>query len=284
MDRNRRFEGKVVLITGVARGQGRSHAVLLAEEGAAIIGLDLCEDIATNDYPLATPADLEETATLIEKAGGRCVLRQADVRELSAVREVVTAGVAELGRLDHVIAQAGICPLLNDDPMAFLDAATVNLGGVMNAVTAATPHLSEGSAIVATGSLAGLVSGGTDVNGAGGLGYSWSKTSIASFVHDLGKVFAPRSIRVNAVHPTNTNTGMLQSTPMYRVFRPDLEAPTADDARIAFPAMNSMPTPWIEPEDVTDAVLFLLSEEARWITGVQLPVDAGAYIKRKPRP
>ncbi|HEY2832584.1 MAG TPA: mycofactocin-coupled SDR family oxidoreductase [Sporichthyaceae bacterium] len=279
-----RFDGAVVLISGIARGQGRSHAVRLAAEGADIIGFDICADIATNEYPLATPDDLEQTRKLIEEHDRRAVLVQADVRDRAAVREVVARGVADLGGLTHVIAQAGICPLGNEDPQAFLDVVDVNLGGVLNTVSAAMPHLSAGSAIVCTGSLAGLVSSGTSRNAGGGLGYSWSKVSIAGYVHDLAQVLAPRNIRINAVHPTNTNTPMLQSPPMYRAFRPDLENPTAEDARTAFPAMNAMPTPWVEPGDVSDAVLFLLSAQARWITGLQLPVDAGAYVKHKPRP
>jgi SDR family mycofactocin-dependent oxidoreductase len=279
-----RFAGTVVLISGVARGQGRSHAVRLAAEGADIIGFDICSDIATNEYPLATPDDLEQTRKLIEQHDRRAVLVQADARDRTAVRDVVARGVADLGGLTHVIAQAAICPLGNDDPQAFLDVTDVNLGGVLNTVSAAVPHLSAGSSIVCTGSLAGLISGGTSRNAGGGLGYSWSKVTIASYVHDLAKVLAPRSIRINAVHPTNVNTDMLQSAPMYRAFRPDLENPTAEDARGAFPAMNAMPTPWVEPGDISDAVLFLLSEQARWITGVQLPVDAGAYVKHQPRP
>ena len=279
-----RFAGTVVLISGVARGQGRSHAVRLAAEGADIIGFDICEDIATNEYPLATPDDLEETRALIEKHDRRAVLIQADARDRTAVRDVVARGVADLGGLTHVIAQAAICPLGNSDPQAFIDVTDVNLGGVLNTVSAAMPHLKAGSSIVCTGSLAGLISGGTSRNAGGGLGYSWSKVTLASYVHDLAKVLAPHNIRINAVHPTNVNTDMLQSAPMYRAFRPDLENPTAEDARTAFPAMNAMPTPWVEPGDISDAVLFLLSEQARWITGVQLPVDAGAYVKHKSRP
>lgn len=279
-----RFEGAVVLISGVARGQGRSHAVRLAAEGADIVGFDICSDIASNGYPLATPDDLDETRKLIEEHDRRAVLVQADARDRTAVFDVVARGVADLGRLTHVIAQAGICPLGNDDPQAFLDVVDVNLGGVLNTVSAAMPHLSAGSSIVCTGSLAGLISGGTARNAGGGLGYSWSKVSIASYVHDLAKVLAPRSIRINAVHPTNVNTPMLQSPPMYKAFRPDMENPTAEDALGAFPAMNAMPTPWVETGDISDAVLFLLSEQARWITGVQLPVDAGAYVKHKARP
>ncbi|WP_033385077.1 mycofactocin-coupled SDR family oxidoreductase [Sporichthya polymorpha] len=279
-----RFAGTVVLISGVARGQGRSHAVRLAAEGADIIGFDICADIATNEYPLATLDDLEETRKLIESRDRRAVLVPADARDRNAVRDVVARGVADLGGLTHVVAQAGICPLGNEDPQAFVDVVDTNLGGVLNTVGAAIPHLKAGSAIVCTGSLAGLISGGTSRNAGGGLGYSWSKVTIASYVHDLAKVLAPKSIRVNAVHPTNTDTPMLQSPPMYRAFRPDLENPTAEDARLSFPALNAMPTPWVEPGDVSDAVLFLLSEQARWITGAQLPVDAGAYVKASSRP
>lgn len=279
-----RLKSKVVLISGLARGQGRAHAVRAAEEGADVIGFDICTDIASNGYALSSLADLDETRALIEKTGQRAHLVQADARDLPGLTAAVAAGVGELGGLDGVVAQAGICPLGNADPQAFLDVVNVNLGGVLNTVTAALPHLRERASIVAVGSLAGLMSGMTDnpANGAGGAGYSWSKRSVASFVHDFARVMAPHSIRVNGVHPTNVNTDMLQSDPMYRVFRPDLESPTREDAERSFPAMNLMPIGYVEPDDVSDAVLFLLSDASRFMTGNQLRVDAGAYLKRMP--
>jgi SDR family mycofactocin-dependent oxidoreductase len=276
-----RMTGKVAFITGAARGQGRSHALRLAEEGADIIAVDLCEDIASNHYPLATEADLAETAALIEKLDRRVFTYRADVRERSQLAAAVAAGVTELGHLDVVVANAGICPLGADvPPQGFLDAVSVDLVGVINAVEAAFPHLTAGASIIATGSVAGLMSGGTDnpQNGPGGAGYAHAKRGVARFVHDLALQLAPHSIRVNAVHPTNVDTDMLQSEPMYKIFRPDLEAPTREDAELAFPAMQPMPIGYVEPVDISNAVLFLASDEARYVTGLQLKVDAGALL------
>jgi SDR family mycofactocin-dependent oxidoreductase len=273
--------GKVAFITGAARGQGRSHALRLAEEGADIIAVDLCADIATTHYPLATEADLAETAALVEKLDRRVVTAVADVRERAQLAAAVRDGVAQLGRLDVVVANAGICPLGSDvPPQGFLDAVSVDLVGVINAVEAAFPHLTAGASIIATGSVAGLMSGGTDnpQNGPGGAGYAHAKRGVARFVHDLALQLAPHSIRVNAVHPTNVDTDMLQSDPMYKVFRPDLDAPTRADAELAFPAMQPMPIGYVEAVDISNAVLFLASDEARYVTGLQLKVDAGALL------
>ena len=276
-----KLTGKVAFVTGAARGQGRSHALELAREGADIIAVDICEDIATNGYPLASSDDLAETARLIEELDRRVVASKADVREPSELRRAVDEGVAALGRLDIVVANAGICPLGGDvPPQAFIDAVDVDLVGVINTVSAAYRHLSAGASIVATGSVAGLISGGTDnpANGPGGAGYSHAKRGVSRYVHDLALALAPSSIRVNAVHPTNVNTDMLQSEPMYRVFRPDLESPTREDAELAFPAMQPMPIGYVEPIDISKAVLFLASDDARYVTGLQLKVDAGATL------
>ena len=276
-----RMSGKVVFVTGAARGQGRSHALRLAQEGADVIAVDICEDIDSNHYPLATEADLAETARQIEALDRRVVTRVADVRDRAQLAAAVEAGVAELGHLDVVLANAGICPLGADVPIqGFFDVVAVNLTGVINAVEVAMPHLSAGASIVCTGSVAGLLSGGTDnpQNGPGGAGYSYAKQGVARFVHELAKQLAPQSIRVNAVHPTNVNTDMLQSEPMYKVFRPDLENPTREDAELAFPAMQPMPIGYVEAVDISNAVLFLASDEARFVTGLQMKVDAGALL------
>jgi SDR family mycofactocin-dependent oxidoreductase len=276
-----RLEGKVAFITGAARGQGRSHAVRLAGEGADIIAVDLCEDIPTNHYPLGTEEDLAETARQVEALDRRVVTVKADVRERAQMIDAVAKGVAELGRLDIVVAQAGISPLGADVPVAaFLDTVQVNLVGEINAVEAALPYLEAGASIICTGSVAGLLKGGTDsaAAGPGGSGYSHSKRGVARFVHDLALQLAPHSIRVNAVHPTNVNTGMLQSEPMYRLFRPDLENPTREDAEPAFYSQQPMPIPYVEPIDISNAVLFLASDDARYVTGLQLKVDAGGLL------
>ena len=280
-----RMNGKVVLITGAARGQGRAHAVRLADEGADIIGVDLCADIETNGYALSRPSDLEETRKLVEKSGRRMHTAVVDVRERTPLAEAVAGGVAELGRLDGVVAQAGISPLGRTGGQPYIDAISVDFVGVVNAVEAALPHLTRGASIVATGSLAALTPGGTDnpALGSGGLGYSLAKRQVASFINDLALVLGPEGIRANAVHPTNCNTDMLNSDVMYKIFRPDLEDPTREDALPAFPAMSAMNVPYVEPEDVASTVAFLLSDEARYVTGMQMRVDAGGYVKLRPQ-
>lgn len=280
-----RVQDKVVFITGAARGQGRAHAVRLAREGAQIIGVDRCEDIKTNDYPLATPDDLAETVRLVETAGGRMLSTIADVRDRGALGAAVEQGVGEFGRIDAVVAQAGICPLGSDDPQAFLDAFTVDFVGVVNAIELTLPHLSGGGSIIATGSLAALLPGATDnpANGAGGLGYSLAKRMVASFVNDLAVVLGPKGIRANAVHPTNCDTDMLNSEIMYRQFRPDLESPTREDALPVFTVMTNMGIPFVAPDDVADMVLFLVSDESRYVTGMQMRVDAGGFVRNRPQ-
>jgi SDR family mycofactocin-dependent oxidoreductase len=281
----KRLDGKVVLITGAARGQGRVQAVRVAAEGGHVIAVDICADIASNRYPMASRADLDQTASLVEKQGGRVVARVADVRDRAALAAAVDDGVAELGRLDGVVAQAGICPLGTIEPRAFVDAVAVDFGGVFNAVDVALPHLGRGASIVATGSLAALIPGTLDnaAKGSGGLGYSWAKRAVASLVHDLAVVLAPQGIRANAVHPTNVNTDLMHNDVMYKTFRPDLAAPTLEDVLPAFPAMTATGDPYVEPEDVADMVVFLLSDESKYVTGMQMRVDAGGYVKLRPQ-
>jgi SDR family mycofactocin-dependent oxidoreductase len=278
-----RCEGKVAFVTGAARGQGRSHAVRLAEEGADIIAVDSCQDVATNAYPMATLEDLKETVRLVEQTGRRIVSAQADVRERAQLRQVLERGIAELGKLDVVVAQAGIMPLGGEPKsQAWTDVVDTNLLGVINAIHAALPHLSGGASVIATGSAAAFMTGaGVAAPGQdpGGAGYQYAKRMIAEFVHELARNLAPQMIRVNAVHPTNCNTDMLNSEPMYRAFRPDLENPTREDALLAFPAQNAMPVPFVEPLDISQAVVYLASEEARYVTGLQLRVDAGSYLR-----
>ncbi|WP_026239548.1 mycofactocin-coupled SDR family oxidoreductase [Parafrankia discariae] len=280
-----RMDGKVVFITGAARGQGRAHAVRVAAEGGDVVAVDLCADIASTPYPMATRDDLDETARLVKERGGRVVAQVADVRDRAALAAAVAEGIAQFGRLDGVVAQAGICPLGTTAPQAFIDAVGVDFGGVFNAVDVALPHLLSGASIVATGSLAALIPGTLDsaAKGSGGLGYAWAKRAVASLVHDLAVVLAAQSIRVNAVHPTNVNTDMLNNDVMYRAFRPDLAEPTLEDVLPSFPAMTATGDPYVEPEDIADAVLFLLSDESRFITGTQLRVDAGGYVKLRPQ-
>jgi SDR family mycofactocin-dependent oxidoreductase len=280
-----KLDGKVAVVTGAARGQGRSHAVTLAKAGADIIALDICADIGCVQYPLASPADLAETQRLVEKEDRRCVTYQADVREPAQLRAAVDGGVAELGRLDIVVANAGIAPLGAGLPGgAFLDSVNVNFLGVVNVVTAAYPHLRAGASIIATGSVAAMFRGATDLNqqGPGGAGYSLSKREIARFVHDLAMALAPESIRVNAVHPGNVNTDMLHNQAMYKVFRPELDEVKPEDFEPASAAMFPLPISWLEPYDISAAVLFLASDDARYVTGQQLRVDGGTALKHTP--
>ena len=280
-----KLDGKVAVVTGAARGQGRSHAVTMAAEGADIIALDICADIAVVPYPLATAADLAETRALVEKEGRRCVTYQADVREPAQVRAAVDGGVAELGRLDIVVANAGITALGPGlGATAFLDTVNVNFGGVLNVVSAAYPHLRSGASIIATGSVAALLRGQVSIRqqGSGGAGYALSKREIARFVHDLALALAPEGIRVNAVHPGNVNTDMLHNEAMYKVFRPDLESPTVEDFKPASAAMFPLPTSWVEPQDISAAVLYLASDDARYVTGQQLRVDGGGPLSSIP--
>ncbi len=258
-----RVKGKVAFVTGAARGQGRSHAVRLAEEGADIIAVDLCQDIDTIGYAMAAPEDLDETARLIEKTGQAAVIAQADVRDAAQLRAALDDGVGQLGGLDIVVAQAGIAGMRGQPPLqAWCDVINTNLIGTINAIQVALPHLRAGASIIATGSTAALMDTAQKANPGndpGGMAYIHSKRALSHYVHDLATELAPLGIRANVIHPTNTNTPMLQSEPMYRSFRPDLEHPTR--------------------EDISNAVLWLASEEARYVTGVQLRVDAGGYLK-----
>ncbi len=280
-----RLKGKVALVTGAARGQGRSHAVHLAEEGADIIAVDICADIESNEYPLATREDLDETVNLIEKTGQRAVAATVDVRDRGALKVALDEAVEQLGGLHVVVANAGICPQGNHIPFrGFVDAFDVDFVGVVNTVHVSLDHLTAGGSVIATGSIAGLIDQKDLVNGGGpqgpgGAGYGMAKKMIRDYTKALALTMAPHSIRINAVHPTNVNTDMLHNLPMYKVFRPDLSEPTREDAEIVFPLLQAMPTPWVEPEDISHAVVYLASDESRFVTGQQLFVDAGAGLK-----
>ncbi|MFE3543909.1 mycofactocin-coupled SDR family oxidoreductase [Nocardia sp. NPDC059177] len=277
-----KLDDKVAVISGAARGQGRSHAVHLAAEGASIIALDICADLDGNTYPLARPEDLEETGRLVEKEGARFHPVIVDVRERGAVWQAIADGVAALGRLDIVVANAGIAPLGRGQTVqSWSDTIDTDLVGVFNVVQASLPHLAAGASIIATGSLAAQL-GSSTKQGPGGSAYSFAKQVVAHYVNDLAVQLAKKSIRVNAVHPTNVDTAMLHNEGMYKIFRPDLDAPTRADAEVAFPAMQGMPVPYIQPQDVSNLVVFLASEDARYITGSQLRVDAGGFVKAVP--
>ncbi len=272
--------GRVAFVTGAARGQGRSHAVRLAEEGADIIALDLCRSVDWMTYPLAGPDDLAETAALVEKAGRRIVARQADVRDLPGVQAVVTEGVRELGRLDIVCANAGIIPppalTWELDVDQWREVVDVNLNGVFITVKAAVPAMIEaghGGSIALTSSGAALISS-SHLSG-----YSATKAALLSLTRTLAYELAPHFIRVNAICPTSVDTPMIQNDALYRLFRPDLDHPGRDDVAAEFQSKNLLPIPWVAPQDVSNAIAWLASDQARYITGVTLPVDAGNALK-----
>ncbi len=268
------LDGRVAFITGAARGQGRAHAVRLAAEGADIIALDICADITSMDYSNATPSDLDETVKLVEGTGRRIVARRADVRDGAAVEAVLADGVAEFGRLDIVIANAGIIRLGagGDDRQVFRDIVDVNLIGVWNTVHAAIPTLIQGErggSIVITSSSAGLKATGTDRTG--GQAYAAAKRGLVGLMqvwaNDLGK----HSIRVNTIHPTGVATGMVMNEAMGKLL---------ESGDVAMEAMqNVLPIPMLMPEDVANAVAFLVSDQAEFITGTAWPLDAGFAVR-----
>ncbi|MGD1256989.1 mycofactocin-coupled SDR family oxidoreductase [Mycobacterium seoulense] len=268
------LEGKVAFITGAARGQGRAHAVRLASEGADIVALDICADIDSMDYPNATPAELEETVKLVEDRGRRIVARQADVRDADAVDSVVREGVDEFGRLDIVVANAGIVRLSDGSNrrQIFRDIIDVNLVGVWNTVESAIPALIDGArggSIVITSSSAGLKATGTDR--AGGHAYAAAKRGIVGLMQVWANHLGPHSIRVNTIHPTGVATGMVMNESMAKLFE-------AND--VAVSAMqNVLPIQILQPEDVAGAVAWLVSDEAKFITGTAWPLDAGFAVR-----
>lgn len=287
-----RMQGKVSFITGAGRGQGRAHAVLQAREGADIIAIDICENIESNPYPMASWDDLTETKRLVEKEGQGCVTVKADVRRRDELVEALNQGVAELGQLTTVMANAGILPLAMGDPqpMDFHDAVDVDLIGVMNTVAVSVPHLmaaGNGASIVITGSTAALipntVSSTADprtIMGPGGAGYSWSKQTLVGYAQQMALHLAPTGIRVNVVHPTNCNTHLMNAEGIYQVFRPDIDGKVSkDDFKLASQFYHALPTPWLEPEDVAELVLFLASDASKYMTGASIPIDAGCMIK-----
>ena len=276
-----RLQGKVALITGAARGQGKSHCIRLAEEGANIIAVDLCENMDTVRYPLGSDADLADTVAQVEATGQRIIATKADVRDRVGLKAAVDAGVAEFGGLHIVCANAGILPIKTHSAQAFIDAMDVDFGGVLNTVAVTLGHLSAGASMILTGSTAGMMPG-TLTNpalGPGSVGYGLAKTFIVQYTEVLALQLAPDSIRVNAVHPTNCNTNLLHNEDLYKVFRPDIENPTADDVLPAFHMFQAMPIPYVEPRDISNAVLFFASDEARYITGINLRIDAGSLLK-----
>jgi SDR family mycofactocin-dependent oxidoreductase len=274
------LDGKVAFISGIARGQGRSHALRLASEGADIIGVDICHDIGTMDYPNATAADLAETTKLIEQLDRRVITSEADVRDSGAVRHAIDSGVAELGRLDIVLSNAGIVRLhadCDDPAQLWQDIVGTNLTGGFHVVNAAVPHLiagGRGGAIVITGSTAGVRPVANP--GVGALAYTASKWGLVGVCRQLAATLAEYSIRVNIVHPTGVASGMTMNAAMAELAE---QAMAGGDADGMAAMRNAMPVQILQPADISDAIAFLVSDQAKWITGVSLPVDAGFSIR-----
>ncbi|GAS95348.1 3-ketoacyl-(acyl-carrier-protein) reductase [Mycolicibacterium canariasense] len=267
--------GKVAFITGAARGQGRAHALKLATEGADIIAVDLCDQIASVPYPLATPDDLAATVKLVEETGRRIVAVPADVRDRDALKTALRAGTEALGgRLDIVVANAGIAPMA--DEHAWQDVLDVNLTGVYHTVDVAMKPMikfGNGGAMVLTSSVAGLVGLGSPIGGS--VGYAAAKHGIVGLMRVYANFLAQFNIRVNSVHPAGVNTPMIDN----EFTRSWLEGMAQQDFR--GPDMsNALPVQTLEPEDIANAVYWLVSDAARYVTGVALPVDAGYVNKR----
>jgi SDR family mycofactocin-dependent oxidoreductase len=279
-----KLDGKVAFITGAARGQGRSHAVRLAEEGADIIAVDICAPISSMNYPNASPEDLDQTVKEVEATGRKVIARQADVRLREQLKDVMDEGIAAFGHVEVVLANAGICPGRDDTLCGgFVDATDVDLIGAMNTVAVSLPHLQAGASIVVTGSTAGMMKGTTEMMGnTGGVGYSWAKQTVIRYVEVLALQLASHMIRMNGVHPTNTDTALLHNIDVYRAFRPDLENPKREDVMGSLPLMQAMPIPYIDPLDVSNLMAFLASDESRYITGMNIRIDAGAMLKTPP--
>jgi (+)-trans-carveol dehydrogenase len=275
-----RLDGKVALISGVARGQGRSHALRLASEGVSIIGFDRMADYDTVPFPQATQEDLNETVELVEKAGGQIVVGRADVRDRDQIAAVTEEGIARFGALDIVLANAGIA--INSGPFweipqnDWKDCIEVNLGGVWNTVSVAIPSMlagGKGGSVVMTSSSAALKAAPNIAP------YTAAKTGVIGLMRSMANDLAPYRIRANVVCPTSVPTAFLFNERLYKLFRPDLEHPGPEDVKPVMRQMHPLGEPWIEPEDISAAVAYLASDEARYITGIVLPVDLGQAIK-----
>jgi SDR family mycofactocin-dependent oxidoreductase len=285
-----RVAGKVAFVTGAARGQGRSHALRLAEEGADIIAIDICGDIPQFPYPMGSSAELEETVSMIEGLDRRVVAMEGDVRDFQRLKEVVDAGIAEFGHLDIVAANAGLCNLGYNSWEASEENWDVEvdilLKGVWNTIRAVVPPMIEqgtGGSIIATSSLLGLrPMPGVSI-------YSAAKAGVIALCDSLANEVAPHRIRVNTVHPTNVSTDLIwKNTELQNMFTPDIDGlPTREQFAVPASGMNILwgpewpdhPIPWVEAVDISNAVLYLASDEARYVTGVKLSVDLGANIK-----
>ncbi|MCV7222444.1 mycofactocin-coupled SDR family oxidoreductase [Mycolicibacterium elephantis] len=267
------LDGKVAFITGAARGQGRAEAVKLASEGADIIAVDICDQITSVPYPLATADDLALTVKLVEDTGARIVAREADVRDQTGLASALQSGVDALGRLDIVVANAGIAPMQSGAD-GWRDVIDVNLTGVHHTVEVAIPTLvqqADGGSIVLTSSVAGLIGVGSDDPGA--IGYVAAKHGIVGLMRLYANLLAQHSIRVNSIHPAGVDTPMINNEAT-RQWLGSIAEKTPQDMG------NALPVQVLQAEDIANAVAWLVSDAARYVTGVALPVDAGSVNKR----
>ena len=270
----RPLEGKTAFITGAARGQGRAYAVRLAADGANVIAVDLCDRIDSVPYPLGTVEDLAQTAKLVKDAGARIVARQGDVRDRASLAAALQAGLDEFGRLDIVVANAGIAPMQSAN--GWRDVIDVNLTGAYHTVDVSTPTIieqGEGGSIVLISSAAGLA--GVGSADAGSIGYTAAKHGLVGLMRLYANLLAPQNIRVNSVHPSGVDTPMINNE-FTRQWLADLVA----ESGTAHGMGNALPVQILQAEDIANAVAWLVSDQARYITGVTLPVDAGCVNKR----
>lgn len=268
------LQGKVAFITGAARGQGRAHAVRLASDGADIIAVDLCDQIASVPYPLATPEDLAATVKLVEDTGARIVAKQGDVRERGSLSAALQAGLDEFGRLDIVVANAGIAPMASGDD-GWRDVIDVNLTGVYNTIKVAIPTMvkqGSGGSIVLISSAAGLAGVGSP--DAGSVGYAAAKHGVVGLMRVYANLLAAQNIRVNSIHPTGVETPMINNE-FTREWLAKMAAQTDEPRSLG----NALPVEVLQAEDIANAVAWLVSDQARYITGITLPVDAGFLNK-----
>jgi len=276
------LEGKVAFITGAARGQGRNHAVRLAERGVDIIALDINRSISTVAYPGPDADDLAETVRQVEATGRRIIAREVDVRDADKVKAVVDEGFEQFGRIDIIIPNAGIASVaaVGDlTPKIWDDMIDINLNGVWYSIAAALPHMragGRGGSIVLIGSVCSQ-------KGMGNLAhYVAAKHGVAGMTKTLAFELGVENIRVNSLWPTNVDTDMVQNEWVRKLFLPEIESPTREDCEqpdSAYCMANAIPVPWIDIDDVTNVVLFLVSDEARYITGTGIPIDAGFLLK-----
>jgi SDR family mycofactocin-dependent oxidoreductase len=268
------LKGKVALITGAARGQGRAHAVRLAADGANVIAVDLCEQIDSVPYSLATPDDLAATVKLVEDTGARIVAARGDVRDRESLSAALQAGLDEFRRLDIVVANAGIAPMQSGDD-GWRDVIDVNLTGVYNTIKVALPTMVKqgtGGSIVLISSSAGLA--GVGSADAGSVGYAAAKHGVVGLMRVYANLLAKQSIRVNSIHPSGVDTPMINNE-FTRQWLADLVAQSDSPPDMG----NAMPVDVLHADDIANAVAWLVSDQARYITGVTLPVDAGFLNK-----